>query len=97
MKKWIIVTLFIVIVAWVLLSGCGEKTEAQTITSQTSVKTETFTETQKTVEVFSSIKKDEYTQFLETSDESGYEIIDASIYTDKYFIYYTVTYRKIKQ
>ena len=77
-----------------LLSGCGEKTE--TIHSETTTQTTTGS-----YSLFRTTEVQDYLNFLETFDDTKYEIVDIStsmsIGTGVSGEFYIVTYRTITE
>jgi len=93
MKKRIITLLLAIVVVATLLTGCGPKTE--TITSE---KTATI---EGSYSLFKTVDVQEYLKFLESFDETKYEIIDisTSMFTGNYGsgTFYMVTYKTIAE
>lgn len=92
MKKRIIVTLVAGVMALIMFTGCGE-TITQSTSETTLVK----------YYLYETNDAKEYLTFLETFDESKYEVVDISIgydgrsITGTYLNHYAVTYKDIEE
>ena len=95
MKKRFIVT---IVMTSVLVTGCGPK--AKTTQSSTNVSEKN---TLGNYYLYETMETQQYLNFLETLDESKYEIVDISIgyknrsLIGKYINHYAVTYRTIEK
>lgn len=98
MKKRFIVAIVTILMALTLFSGCGEK---EKVTQSKAEVTETTT--MGNYYLYETNDRQKYLYFLETLDESKYQVVDISIgyygtsVTGEYINHYAVTYRTIEE
>lgn len=96
-KKRFITLLIAIVMVGTLLTGCGEEEKTKTITSNKTVSVAG------SYSLFQTEDVHEYLSFLETFDESKYEIVDISTSMEKNSQYggsmefYMVTYKTIAE
>jgi len=98
MKKRIVMLMLTLMISVSSLTGCGNKTQI----TQSSTDADNST-TVGNYFLYETSSRQEYLSFLETLDESKYEIIDISIgyygqsITGQHINHYNVTYRVIEE